>query len=198
MLGTQYPFGPPPTFWMGFILPKNRSPGFESCPGDSPPFQTVPLLACWLIAFAMASGRTAINLATKANSLACYPKPTMEPWLAPFRPHRNDTSRFQVFSSPFRDTFQRPVTLLYAIGFGKCLGLDDGATQLPHAISSTGTRDTSSTHQNFAYGTITHYGPSFQTIRLLWLGFIRGPTTPHLHRLVACGFGLAFAVFVRH
>ena len=150
------------SFWMGFILPKNRSPGFKSCPGDSPPFQTAPLLACWRVAFASAPCLKTLSLATKTNSLASYPKPTMEHCINAFVPHRNATSRFQIFSSPVRGAFQLPVTLLYAIGFEKCLGLDDGVTQLPHAIPSTGTRDASSALQDFAYGTITRYGPAFQ------------------------------------
>lgn len=79
MLGTQYPFGPPPTFWIGFILPKNRSPSFKSYPGDCPPFQTAPLLTCWHVAFASTPRLKTLSLATKINSLASYPKPTMEP-----------------------------------------------------------------------------------------------------------------------
>lgn len=122
----------------------------------------------------------------------------MEPLHTHWEPHRNAASRFQIFSSPSRDTFQLPVTLLYAIGFEKCLDLDDGVTQILYAISSADTRDTPSALPNFTYGTITLYRLAFQPIRLFGVGFNRGPTTPHLHILVAYGFGLVYTVFVRH
>ena len=49
----------------------------------------------------------------------------------------------------------------------------------------------------FAYGAITLYGTASQQLRLPWLGYYVGPTTPHFHSLIVNGFGLDFAVFAR-
>ena len=44
---------------------------------------------------------------------------------------------------------------------------------------SRGTRDTSSVNQGFAYGAITRYGRTFQTVQLPIINPMSGPHNPH-------------------
>ena len=48
---------------------------------------------------------------------------------------------------------------------------------------------------SFAYGTVTRYGETFQTLLLTFVVRYRGPTTPHMHCYMS---GLGSFPFARH
>jgi hypothetical protein len=51
---------------------------------------------------------------------------------------------------------------------------------------------------DFAYGALTLFCAPFQATSAIRFRVYSSPTTPHFPQLVAAGFGLDFAAFVRH
>lgn len=126
-------------FYPHFTMPWLRSPGFWSYPRDFPRFHTALLLACELVAFAMAS-LLRVSLATQVHSLARYSKRTTQPLGAvPFRLYKVSGS----FDSLLWVLFNLPSRYWYTIGLETYLRLEVSASQILAPYPGSDTPDTS-------------------------------------------------------
>ena len=120
-------------------MPWIRSTGFGSHPSDFRRFHTAPLIACGLVAFAMASSFR-VNLATQMHSLARYSKRTTQIRRSvPFDVYEVSGS----FDSLSKVLFNFPSRYLYAIGLETYLWLEVSTSQLPAPFPGSSTQDTS-------------------------------------------------------
>jgi hypothetical protein len=107
-------------FYQRFTLPRIRSTGFGSYPGDSRHFHTSALIAC------------GCSLSLRYILYRSYLSPhRYTPWLViqngRYTPKMRATTipcRFQVFSLPVKGSFQRSLTVLFAIGLESYLRLE--------------------------------------------------------------------------
>ena len=89
-------------------------------------------------------------------------------------------TRFQVlFHSPYRSSFHLSLTVLCAIGHRGVFSLGRWSSQLPTGFHvSRGTRGHPRVNQGFAYGAITHFGGTFQSLPLPIINPTSGPHNP--------------------
>ena len=89
-------------------------------------------------------------------------------------------TRFQVlFHSPYRSSFHLSLTVLCAIGHRVVFSLGRWSSQIPTGFHvSRGTRGHPRVDQNFAYGAITRYGGTFQSLLLFFTNPTLGPHNP--------------------
>ena len=145
-------------FYLHFNLPMDRSPGFGSIARNFiRPVQTRSRCA---------SGTEYLKLATYNNSPDHSTKGTTS--------HLNVlcvlvSTRFQVlFHSPPGVLFTFPSRYCSSIGHQVVFRVGGWSPLLPTGFHvSCGTLDPDSSHLNFAYGTITHYGRLSHTVQLL-------------------------------
>lgn len=146
-------------FLTAFILVMVRSPGFGLC-------------ACYLmvalirLAFAVASFPQELNRQHTAYSLAHSSIGTVSPRRAP-PPCKHMVS--ETISSPSRAAFQLSITVLVHYRLGRVFSLAASSRLLPTGfLESCRTLDyhEQGVSNNFAYGTITVFGPAFQPIQL--------------------------------
>ncbi len=90
--------------------------------------------------------------------------------------------RFQVlFHSPYRSSFHLSLTVLCAIGHRGVFSLGRWSSQLPTGfLVSRGTRGHPRVNQDFAYGAITRYGGTFQSLQLSLINPTLGPHNPEV------------------
>ena len=88
--------------------------------------------------------------------------------------------RFQVlFHSAHRSPFHLSLTVLCAIGHRGVFSLGRWSSQLPTEFHVfRGTRGHPRVNQGFAYGAITHYGGTFQSLQLPIINPTSGPHNP--------------------
>ena len=89
-------------------------------------------------------------------------------------------TRFQVlFHSPYRSSFHLSLTVLCAIGHRVVFSLGRWSSRIPtRFLVSRGTRGHPRVDQDFGYGTITHYGGTFQSLLLSITNPTSGPHNP--------------------
>ena len=90
--------------------------------------------------------------------------------------------RFQVlFHSPYRSSFHLSLTVLCAIGHRGVFSLGRWSSQLPTGFHvSRGTRGHPRVNQDFAYGAVTRYGGTFQSLQLSLINPTLGPHNPRV------------------
>ena len=91
-------------------------------------------------------------------------------------------TRFQVlFHSPYRSSFHLSLTVLCAIGHRGVFSLGRWSSQLPTGFHvSRGTRGLPRVDQDFAYGAVTHFGGTFQSLLLSITNPMLGPHNPRV------------------
>jgi hypothetical protein len=91
--------------------------------------------------------------------------------------------RFQVlFHSPHRGTFHLSLAVLFTIGRWQIFSLGRWSSQIPTGLLvPCGTRGQACLLVAFAYGGVTLYAGTFQTLRLATQIAYGRPTTPKVH-----------------
>jgi hypothetical protein len=161
------------TFYRSFTLAMGRSPGFGSKAGNLTPYSDSLSLRLHLNGLTLLPNLTRGLIMQKVRS---HPLPAEAG-------HRASTVCRQtvsgLFHSPPGVLFTFPSRYWFTIGRQVVFSLGGWSPQIPTGFLVSGsTRDTSRAVQGFAYGAITRYGGTFQSLQLPIQVPCRGPTTP--------------------
>ena len=171
------PLQPSTRFYPRFSLLRLRSSGFGSQTSDSRPFQSAPLIACGLVAFASDSPLTGLSSPLDMHSLARYPQRTQQRLSAAvFYDYWVSGS----FNSLSRVLFNFPSRYLYAIGLSTCLRLGVDASRLPAPYPRSGTLDAVSSFSRLLTGLSPCVALHSRSVQLRERRLKDSPITPHL------------------
>ena len=135
---------------------------------------------------------SSLNLATQRNSPARSTKSTTSCACGTLSACKHTVSGS--LSLPSRGSFHLSLTVLFAIGHMVVFSLLGWSPFLPSGFHvSRRTPDTARTRLDFAYGTVTRYGLSFNTVRLSSLRTCCGPYPARIST-----DGLGWSDFARH
>ena len=144
-----------------------RSPGFGSTNNDymAPYYRTVRANNVFRLGFPSASYLLVLNLATASNSPDRSTKSTRLYIYSTSTACKHRVSGS--LSLPSRGSFHLSFTVLCAIGHRGVFRLGGWSPRLPtRFLVSRGTLDTARLHLDFAYGIITLFDETFQTLQL--------------------------------
>jgi hypothetical protein len=198
-LSTTHPSGFQPTSvrastrcYPGFTLAMDRSRRFRVCP-------RVLTLALFRLAFASAPALKALTSHTRSNSPDHNAKGTPSPAAHPKMNPGSDrlyAHGFRIFSLAVRRSFHRSLTVLSTIGHKLVFSLGGWSPQLrPGFLVPRPTRDPDqNAYSDFAYGTLTPFGPPFQARSAILSASLRQAPQP---RMDSRPHGLGSSPFAR-